>query len=101
MNSLSQSSLEFNRWMVVVCGFIFFLFFGFADEAQKNYKLAINAITKRVGLPGYGTTNAAKINTVSSSFGYGCLCWSSFVITRAYIHIAEQAHSGLIPNTKN
>jgi len=88
MNSVSQSSLEFNRWMVVVSGLIFFLFFGFADEAQKNYKLAINSIAKRVGLPGY-TTNAGKINSVSSSFG----CVLCLVIV--------YPHSGLHPMLQN
>ena len=41
--------LEINRWAVVLCAFVFFGFFGFADEAKKNYRLWTSAITKRLG----------------------------------------------------
>lgn len=37
------------RWAVVACGFIFFAFFGFADEARKHYRHAFNSFAKRVG----------------------------------------------------
>lgn len=30
-------SFEFSRWSVVFCAIVFFLFFGFADEARRNY----------------------------------------------------------------
>ena len=99
MNTASQSALEFNRWMFVLCGLVFFLFFGFADEAQKNYKLAINSIAKRVGLPGY-TTNAGKINTVSSSFG--CVFrFPSISYYHSCLHFKEHSLLGLIPNPRN
>ena len=32
--------LELSRWLVVVCALVFFAFFGFAEEARKNYKAA-------------------------------------------------------------
>jgi len=37
------------RWSVVACGFAFFAFFGFADEARKHYRDAFNSVAKRVG----------------------------------------------------
>jgi len=58
------TTLELSRWSVVICGFIFFAFFGFADEARKNYKLALNSVAKRVGI-----TTAGSSTGVSSSFG--------------------------------
>lgn len=42
-------NLERTRWTVVICGFIFFAFFGFADEAMKNYKLAYNLFARKFG----------------------------------------------------
>jgi pheromone a factor receptor len=30
-------SLEFTRWVAPLCALVFFAFFGFADEARKNY----------------------------------------------------------------
>ena len=32
--------LELSRWLVVVCALIFFAFFGFAEEARKQYRAA-------------------------------------------------------------
>ncbi|KII83820.1 hypothetical protein PLICRDRAFT_168730 [Plicaturopsis crispa FD-325 SS-3] len=43
-------SLELSRWLMVVCAFVFFFFFGFADEARRNYKAAYWAIAKRLGM---------------------------------------------------
>jgi pheromone a factor receptor len=51
-------ALEMARWLVVVCAAIFFIFFGFADEARKHYRLAFQTLVKTVGL-----------STVSSSSG--------------------------------
>lgn len=41
-------SLELNRWIVPACAFIFFAYFGFAEEARKNYSAAYRAITSRL-----------------------------------------------------
>lgn len=49
-SNISAVSIELNRWLLVVCAFIFFAFFGFADEARKNYRLAYVSVAKRVGL---------------------------------------------------
>lgn len=62
--STNEASIELTRWSVVICAFIFFGFFGFADEARKNYRLALNSVAKRVGY-----TTAESTSGVSSSFG--------------------------------
>ncbi|KAG1763918.1 pheromone A receptor-domain-containing protein [Suillus occidentalis] len=51
-------SLELSRWLLVVCAFVFFAFFGFADEARKNYRLAYVSVAKRVGLSTAGTVSS-------------------------------------------
>jgi len=48
-NHLLVLEFEFSRWVTPLCAFLFFAFFGFADEAKKNYRLAFWAIVKRVG----------------------------------------------------
>lgn len=64
----ANTGIEMSRWLVVVCGLIFFAFFGFADEAQKHYKLAFDSVAKRVG---YTTTGSTKVGTgVTSSTGF-------------------------------
>jgi len=36
-NPQSAVPLELNRWLIPACAFIFFSYFGFAEEARKNY----------------------------------------------------------------
>ncbi|OAX32933.1 Rcb3.42 [Rhizopogon vinicolor AM-OR11-026] len=49
LNPLTVISTELTRWSLVFCAFSFFAFFGFADEARKNYRKAFWAIAKRFG----------------------------------------------------
>jgi len=42
--------LELSRWSVIFCAFLFFGFFGFADEARKNYRFAFQSVAKCVGI---------------------------------------------------
>ena len=44
------TGIELNRWFIVFCAVVFFAFFGFADEARRNYRLAYVSVAKRVGL---------------------------------------------------
>lgn len=39
-NHMTVLAMEFSRWVTPSCALIFFGFFGFADEAQKNYNRA-------------------------------------------------------------
>ncbi|KAK7025127.1 pheromone B alpha 1 receptor [Favolaschia claudopus] len=43
------ASLETTRWLTVACSFLFFAYFGFADEAIKNYRAAFTSVAKRMG----------------------------------------------------
>ncbi|KAK7435127.1 a-factor receptor [Stygiomarasmius scandens] len=40
---------ELTRWSLILGAFVFFAFFGFADEARKHYRLAFRFIGKRLG----------------------------------------------------
>lgn len=41
--------LELSRWIIVVCGLLFFAFFGFAQEARTNYRKAYLTIVGSLG----------------------------------------------------
>jgi pheromone a factor receptor len=65
-----ESSMEAGRYLTPACAIMFFVFFGFAEEARKNYRSAIDSISKRVGIStsfsSGGTTNGSS--TESSGF---------------------------------
>ena len=50
MDKTAVVTLELARWSLVFCGLLFFAFFGFAEEARKNYRFAYWAVAKRFGV---------------------------------------------------
>jgi hypothetical protein len=73
-NSAASSALELNRWYFVGSAFIYFAFFGFAEEARKHYRMAYSFASTRLRLPEFNSTRASKSspNTLAnSSFGPG------------------------------
>lgn len=67
--SQSQSrvvGLEITRWGAVLAAFAFFAFFGFADEARKNYRLFASTITKRFGFTSFTESTAGPDSMVKS-----------------------------------
>ncbi|KAF4588478.1 a-factor receptor [Pleurotus pulmonarius] len=51
MSTRNIISLEMGRWSVVFCSILFFAFFGFADEARKNYKIAYFTVCRVLRIP--------------------------------------------------
>jgi pheromone a factor receptor len=43
-------SLELSRWSIIFCAFVFFVFFGFAEEARRHYRLVYWAVARRFGI---------------------------------------------------
>lgn len=43
-SGLPAVSLEITRWSAPLCAFVFFLFFGFAEESRRNYRRAIDFV---------------------------------------------------------
>ncbi|KAF8055251.1 pheromone receptor [Lyophyllum atratum] len=62
-------SLELSRWLVVLCAFTFFAFFGFADESRKHYRLAYWAVAKRFGV----VPPSPSPSSFHSSVGKNCV----------------------------
>lgn len=70
-NSEGAHGLEFPRWVLVVCALVFFMFFGFAEEARKNYKSMIDTTCRRFGGSSVNTFSLGhKFGSVTSSVGY-------------------------------
>jgi pheromone a factor receptor len=42
-------ALEMFRWSLVLCAFLFFALFGFADEARRHYRCVYTSIVNRIG----------------------------------------------------
>ncbi|KAJ3719605.1 pheromone receptor [Lentinula guzmanii] len=45
----SVDALQINRWLPVICAFIFFALFGFAEEARKHYRRVFWFFANRFG----------------------------------------------------
>ena len=65
-----QLALELNRWLTIVSAFLFFAFFGFAEEARKHYRLAYTSASSRLRPSGLDTSNARRnsTRTLTNSF---------------------------------
>jgi pheromone a factor receptor len=48
-DSRGSQALEMYRWSLVLCAFVFFAFFGFAEEACQHYRLVYNSLARRIG----------------------------------------------------
>ncbi len=52
------ATLEYSRWLVIACAFVFFAFFGFGEEARKHYRLAYSCVSSRLRFGKIGTGRA-------------------------------------------
>lgn len=68
-STLATTMLESGRWMTVLCGLVFFCFFGLAEEATRNYKVWIERACLLVGVQYSFDSSKTKLNSTSSSFG--------------------------------
>jgi pheromone a factor receptor len=78
-DSTEVVSIELSRWFVVICAVVFFAFFGFADEARRNYRLAYVSVAKRIGL----STGSISASGTWTANGYVNLKYN---LTRAGSH---------------
>jgi pheromone a factor receptor len=59
------NGLEMFRWLIVACAFIFFGFFGFADEARQHYRLVYTSLASRIGI---STTASTTLHGSSHAY---------------------------------
>ena len=63
------SGLELFRWSLVLCSFLFFGFFGFADEARQHYRRVYTTLASRVGYSTFtlqGSSHACVVYPICS-----------------------------------
>jgi len=81
---ISEVMVELSRWIPVVSAFLFFAFFGFAEEAVRHYRKAYTFASSSLHLPNRRKSGASSSPpyTPSSSFGQsfkrGMATFSSF-----------------------
>ena len=64
MNHLVVISMELTRWLTPLCAFIFFGFFGFADEAQRHYRWLFGALTKHLGMQRRSVPSPSQVASI-------------------------------------
>ncbi|KAJ7869827.1 pheromone A receptor-domain-containing protein [Mycena leptocephala] len=60
-------SVETLQWATVACALLFFAYFGFADEAIKNYREAFHYVARRVGYMTAGSLGLSSTGATSKS----------------------------------
>ncbi|KAF9526208.1 fungal pheromone STE3G-protein-coupled receptor [Crepidotus variabilis] len=66
-NHVLVISMEFTRWAAPMCAIVFFAFFGFADEAKRNYTKFFWFIVRPFGLKPGASPKSPKL---SASIGW-------------------------------
>jgi pheromone a factor receptor len=61
--------LDMFRWLLVACAFVFFAFFGFADEARRHYRLVYKTLIGRIT-----STSTSSVTLHGSSHAYVIFC---------------------------
>jgi pheromone a factor receptor len=70
-NPNSVLVLELYRWSLVLCAFLFFAFFGFANEARQNYRRLYTSIAGRIGYSTSALLRSRNAYVVYSLCVYG------------------------------
>jgi len=75
---------EFTRWMAPLCAFIFFAFFGFADEAKKFYGRLFRMAIRQPLTRRHGKDALAVSDVASTMFVIYYPAFGSFLILIMY-----------------
>jgi pheromone a factor receptor len=68
-------ALEMYRWSLVWCAFLFFAFFGLAEEARHNYRRAFTFLASRIGyLTSSDTDHFGADSASSHPYVFKCAC---------------------------
>jgi pheromone a factor receptor len=63
--------LEMYRWALVLCAFVFFALFGFADEARRRYRRVYASVANRISYSTSALHRSLHMCVVRSI--YGCI----------------------------
>ncbi|KAJ7742949.1 pheromone B alpha 1 receptor [Mycena maculata] len=100
-NVYTVASLESTRWLTVACALLFFAYFGFADEAMKNYRSAFVSVAKRMGYSQATMSSSGGVlssnGCVASRFDLRCHLPSSIFSTRSKYPNMSSSGRGTLP----
>jgi pheromone a factor receptor len=85
-NPNSAFTLEVYRWSLVLCAFLFFALFGFADEARQHYRRMYTSISRI----SYSTHTFLKS---SQAYVAHSLCWFVRLIVTHLVFLAVRRRS--------
>lgn len=69
-NRSTYEGIEEFRWITVACSLYFFVFFGFADEARRHYRLVYTSLASRIGISTTSTTLHGSSHAYVMVFNY-------------------------------
>ena len=69
-NSQSVFNLEMYRWSLVLCAFLFFALFGFAEEARRHYRQMYASVVSRIGYVTSALHRSSHEYVVHSIYGF-------------------------------
>jgi pheromone a factor receptor len=75
-NRLLVASLELSRWAPVFCAFVFFFFFGFAEESRRNYSNLFSRILRALDITPRSTSSREKKGRLSLKSAFGSFSFS-------------------------
>lgn len=84
-DNVFRTDMLFTLWDIIVCAFLFFIFFGTGEETRKHYSMALSSLAKRVGI----STSFMSRSGSNGSYGYAQfssnhLCYSCLRVFRRY-----------------
>jgi pheromone a factor receptor len=81
-NPDSVFGLEMYRWSLVLCAFLFFALFGFADEARQHYRHVYTSIASRIGHSTSTLLKSSQAYVVYSLCEFVCLTVTHFFFSQ-------------------
>ncbi|KAH6907369.1 pheromone receptor Rcb2 B44 [Coprinopsis sp. MPI-PUGE-AT-0042] len=92
MSKLLTVSFELTRWLAPFSAILFFIFFGFAEEAKKQYAAAFTALLKRFGIKPPSSWSSSTLKSQLSSK-------ASFTTSskKAFVSLPDSAASTPLP----
>ena len=75
-DTLGELSYELNRWIVVVCAFVFFVVFGFTEESRNNYRATLQYVVQV-----FVKTTRIKTRSQASCNAEGCVIIVFFLLS--------------------
>jgi pheromone a factor receptor len=82
--TLSELSVELNRWIIVFGAFVFFIIFGFTEESRNNYRAMLQCVVQV-----FVKITGIKKRPQASSKDEGCVIYPFFSVLHLICYIGS------------